>query len=293
MSEETVTQVNKKEIEQAEADYQKFIAAFKINECSLCHKSLKTFSVKSPCLHWLLRPKGFKKKHFPSLFTTFPYFRISSYIRWVASLAGPMKNINDFKVEHPGEKIIDFTARHKHITWSLSCSQSDYEGHQSTTHGKIPHYHIQVKLNGKIFIKYGDFHIPFHEDDLYDLDLFINHGDVVKHSYGRGSGLQFIFDDEDRVEALIHHLVPTSEEDQATIHLSTMVDAGEGGLISGDLVADAIEEAKTSNLTIAAVLREKLKDTGAKVTTVVSPGKGVPEPQQRSGGRAGKKQRDP
>ncbi|MDY7035230.1 MAG: transposase [Thermodesulfobacteriota bacterium] len=31
------------------------------------NKPLKTFSANNPCIHWLLRPKKFKKKHFPSL----------------------------------------------------------------------------------------------------------------------------------------------------------------------------------------------------------------------------------
>ena len=53
----------------------------------------------------------------------------------------------------------------------------------------------------------------------------------------------------------------------------------------GDLIAEAMEEAKAKGKTMASVLQEKLKDTNTNITTIVSSGDCVPQPQQRSGGR--------
>ena len=92
-------------------DYDRFVSSFNSGICSICGKPIKTFHADSPCLHWLLRPKGFKKKHFNLVYERFSFFRVSGYVRWVASLGGLFKNINDIKLEHEGEKLIDFTGK--------------------------------------------------------------------------------------------------------------------------------------------------------------------------------------
>ncbi len=276
---------------EAEKDYEEFARLFKEGQCSICGKPLKTFSANNPCLHWLLRPKKFKKKHFPAFFQEFTYFRISAYVRWVASIDKPMQNINDIQEEHPGEKLIDFTAKHQHLTWSFSCSKSDLEGHMTTKSGNYPHYHMQMKLNGQSFIRYSDFHIPFHKDDLFDMELFSKHKDFAVHSYGPGSGMQELMGSEEGLEFIVDHSTPTDNPDDAAYNLSTMIMAPEGGTISGDLIADAAKEAKESQRTLASVIREKLKDSGANITTIVAPGDGVPEPLQREGGRKKKSNR--
>ncbi len=281
--EEFLREGHKRDHLQAEKDYKKFASLFIKGQCSICMKPLKTFSAKTPCLHWLLRPKKFKKKHFPILYGEFTFFRMSAYVRWVASLDSPLKNINDIQAEHPGGKLIDFTAKHKHITWSFSCGTSDYEGHMTTRSGNFPHYHMQIKLNGKSFIRYKDFHIPFHDDDLFDIELFTKHKDFAVHSYGRGAGMQELMGSEEGLEYIVDQSVPTDNPEDAAYNLSTMIMAKEGETISGDLIADAMDEAKKSGRTMASVLREKLKDTNANITTMVSPGDGVPETQQRTG----------
>lgn len=287
--EEFLQEGNEKDHLQAEKDYHIFKESFHDGMCSICGKPLKTFSAKTPCLHWLLRPKKFKKKHFPSLYENYTYFRISAYVRWVASLEGPMQNINDIQIEHPGEKLIDFTARYKHITWSFSCGESDFKGHQTTKYGKSPHYHMQIKLGGNIFIRYNDFHIPFHEDDLFDLELFSKHKDFAIHSYGRGTGMQELLESQEGLEFIIDNSILVDTPENAAHSFSTMVMAKEGETISGDLLAEAMREAKESNKTIASVMKEKLKDSNVNITTIVSAGDAVPEAQQRTGRKKQKK----
>lgn len=266
-----------------EEEYNCFVESFESGKCIFCEKPLKSFSAESPCLHWLLRPKRFKKKHFPLFFSNFSYFRISSYVRWIASIDVPIKNINDILEEHPGGKLIDFTAKYKHISWSFSCESSDYKGHKTKAFGNFPHYHMQIKLNGNRFICYNDFHIPFHDDDLYDFELLLKHKDFVKHTYGPGLGMQDLMGSKKGLEFIIDHSHPTEDYDNAAFKLQTLVMAKEGETISGDLIAAAIKEAKTKGKTVTSVLRDKLKDTNASMTTIVSPGDSVPKPQQRSG----------
>jgi len=283
LPEDVRRETNEKERKQAEEDYKKFEKYFNQGKCSLCKKTLHSFKPETPCLHWLLRPKKFKKKHLPLLYNKFTYFRISAYIRWVASIEKPLSKINDIVEEHPGDKIIDFTAKYKHITWSFSCGKSDLEGHKNKRSGSEPHYHMQMTLSQQRFISYNDFHIPFHSEDLYDLELFTKHNDVIKHGYGRGSGMQDILGNPETLELVVDESEATKNPDDADFHLNTIIMAKEGETISGDLLAEAFKEAEVKGKTATSILREKLKDSDANITTIVSPGGGVPEPQQRKG----------
>jgi len=74
LPEETIQSGNEQERKQTEESYKKFVQYFRNGVCSICSKPLKTFSANSPCLHWLLRPKKFKKKHFTLLYNKFTYF---------------------------------------------------------------------------------------------------------------------------------------------------------------------------------------------------------------------------
>lgn len=268
------------EEQRARQEYEKFQKSFNEGMCCYCGNSLKVFSATKPCLHWLLRPNGLKKKMMPSFFERFNYFRLSCYIRWVASLGGIAKNINDIRQEHPGENIIDFTAKHKHIAWSIHCSKSDFEGHAGSKYGKMPHYHMQIMLSGRPFIDYGDFHIEFHESDLYDFELIFNNPDIVRHSYGYGVGMNGFFEHEETMRYMAENSIPTENEEEAAFNIETIVSAQDGKTISGDIVYEAIQEAKATGRTIASVLKEKLPDEN--FTTVVSPGPGVPQAMQRT-----------
>lgn len=270
---------NEQERKQADEDWNEFTTFFRKGACSLCKKPLKSFNEKNPCLHWLLRPKGFKKKHFPLLYENFTYFRIAAYVRWAASIDELLKNINDIKQEHPGGNLIDFTARYKHITWSLSCSKADFGGHLTSREGNFPHYHFRMNLDGKPFITYSDFHVPFHRDDLYDIELFTKHSDHIKHSFSRGAGMETLLATDKGLEAIIEHAIPTDNYEEATFHIQTLVMAPDGETISSELFSEIQTEAKTTGKTIASVLRDKLPN--ARIMTTVSPGQGVPEAKQR------------
>lgn len=248
--------------------------------CFLCNKPIASFKKENPCLHWLLRPRGFKKKHFPDLFRVHEYTQISAYARWAATVGAPLKNINDLKDEHKGGKFIDFTARYKHIKWSFSCGESDFIGHPGKAGSDFPHYHFQMQLDDRPFINYKDFHIPFHEGDMLALTMQRDYPNLVHHDYGSAMSMGEVFDNEELMHTLVDHSTPMNDEESAGLHMSTILMAKEGERLSGDDLADAFEQAHREKRTVASVFKEKFKDS--HIITEISAGDGVVQAHPRS-----------
>lgn len=175
--------------------------------------------------------------------------------------------------------LFELTARHKHITWSVSCSMSDYGGHTSTSHGYSPHYHFQMLLDGKPFINFSDYHIPFHPDDLFDIKLFLENSDIAKRDHGPGIGLDDIFSNKDALNVLVENSQAVFDENKATLNLSTIVMAQPGKTISGEELYKVFQEAKATGKTITSVARKTLKDVS--ISTMVTAGDGLPEAKIR------------
>lgn len=279
--------LNRTQYEEMVRDYDDFKEKIADGTCSICGKSLKTFSSNAPCLHWLLRPKGFKKKHIHLLYENFSYRRISGYVRWLASLDGIAKNINDLSDEHPGGKIIDFTARYKNSIWSFSCGKNDFEGHKSTNYGKKPHYHVQIKYDGRLFLKYSDMHFTFHDEDLLLLKLMVDYRDDFKAFYGPGIGMDSVLSNQEGLEYIVDYSTPVENPEESAFHLGSIIMANEGEKISGELIEEVIKEAREKKKSMVSVFNEKLKDQAMTITTIISPSDNVPEAQQRTGGRGG------
>ena len=108
-----------KEAERAETDFQVFRTALSEGRCSLCGMPVTHFSERKPCLHWLLKPRGFKKKHFPLLYPIAGFHRMNGYLRWVANSVTPIRNINDLTEDRSTTKVIEETIRYKNREWSF------------------------------------------------------------------------------------------------------------------------------------------------------------------------------
>ncbi len=279
MSAKDRDRISQKNVRRSAAEHQHFQAAFTAGECYVCGKPLLTFSQKSPCLHWLLKPKGFKKNHLPAVAEQFGFFQIQSYLRWVANTDGFAKNINDLAEEGTGTKLVELTIRYRHLEWAFSCAESDYRGHQTSQHAAEPHYHFQMRIDRRPFINYNDFHLPFSERDIFDLEARRRLPHIVKHKFPRGEGMADVLNDE-TVEALITHGISTRDENEASLKLDTMIMADEGTTISGDDLHDLFQEAKRTGVT-ASSLMHKLPN--ARVRVYVTPGPGVVEQAPRSG----------
>jgi len=277
MSEEKIKALNASSIQKAEDDYREFKKAFDIGTCSLCGKPLKTFSKENPCLHWMLRPKNVKKKDIHELLQKKKFFQLMAYLRWVANQENFFKNINDLKDEKDPSKIVETTIQYKHIKWSISSSINDYNGHIGKS-ADFPHYHLEMKLNGQVFIKFNDFHLKFQEEDLFKLISIIDLGAVERYSSG-GDGMQFLMDQDS--EILIEHLITTEDERRANVEISSLAYFEDGIDISE--IEKLINTAKESGTTVAKLLKAKADSC----QSIITPHETVPEMQKRSGRKKG------
>lgn len=279
-SPEELQKMNESTLQKTEAEYQDFLKHFRSGLCHVCGKPLASFSKNSPCLHWLLKPKGFKKRDFPLIYGSFNYAQISSFARWMASTVSSIANVNDLVEEHSGNKFIDFTARYRHITWSFSCGNSDFEGHQKSAVYNFPHYHLQMRISDRPFINYSDFHIPFTQQDYEQLKYIRDNPGTIRATYYPAPGMQEILDDEGSLDAIIEHTTPVERVEDSAFHLQTFVQANNGERISGELMAAAVEEAKREKKTLASVLKRKFSN--AEVSHIISPSEGFVKAMPRA-----------
>jgi len=268
---EQVKEGNRRGHEEYERQVAAFRAAYALGKCYLCGDAFDQKRSSAPCTHWLLRRFRFKKYDFPTVFREYDYHNIAAYLRWCANEEAPLRNINDLTQEKPARKIISFTIRWKNIEWTFECSENDLRGHGGP-HSSFPHYHFQMRIDGRQFINFNDFHVPLSEHDIFNLSL---RGEPwIHHSFGAaGSGMQaaLAVDPEEALE----HTTTTSNEDEAVYHFSTTIEAGDQPL-SGEELHDIIEEAKRTKKLIAYVAQQRLQGR-ARVQTVIAPSESIPD----------------
>lgn len=275
--------VSEENVRRTAAEHVEFLAAFQAGKCYICRRPLSSFSKKTPCLHWLLKPKGFKKNDLSELAKHFGFFQIQTYLRWVANTHAFAKNINDLAEEGSGNKLLEMTIRYRNIEWAFSCAESDYLGHQTSQHAKYPHYHFQMRIDQRPFINYSDFHAPFTEGDILSIEAKRRLPHLVKHKFPHGEGMSEVLND-DTVEALVTSGVKADDEDDASLHLDTMVIADEGTTIRGEDLYDIIQEAKAKGVTMSSLMH---KLPNARTRVFVTPGPGVVEQAPRTGRKKG------
>ena len=271
--------------EENRRDYQEFIGALKENKCFLCGSQMGKVDETKPCFQQSLSLTGrlqrIKKKHFKSyLKNPLSFFRLDSYFRWLANTEKPIGNINDLKEETSNTSYLETTIKYKNIEWAFSIGHTDKEGHTNTYEGNVPHYHIQMRVDNRIFLKFNDFHIKFTDEDLFALELLEQAGDkvILGHSYGHGIG---ILESEESLHIIDEDLIVAENEGTAPFNRQTLIQAPEGQTISGGLIYKAIEESKRTKKPVGKILQKYLSD--AKIITIISPGDGVPEMTKRSG----------
>lgn len=272
---------NNEQHDRDERDFEELKAALAEGGCNYCGNPISHFSDKKPCFHWLLKPKGFKKKHFPLLFREKSFHQLEAYLRWVANCDKPFKNINDLVEEKSSSKFIEETIRYKNIEWSFSCSHGDRIGHKDKHEGRVPHYHFQMKVDGNVIINYNGFHIPFDDYDEFSFAVKAGRFDRLKAGHVHGAGMQAIFENIDP-EELIDGLRYTEDEENALLNTSIFVQADEGTTISGDEIIELIEERNRTGVSMAKLVK-KLKNV--KVQTLITPGPGVPKIDSRNANR--------
>lgn len=278
LSDEERARGNEIDFQRAQQEHEEFVREFGQGRCYLCKKPLGSFSKKTPCPHWLLKPKGFKKNDLPAVAARYGYFQIQSFLRWVANQGAFARNINDMSEESSGTKLFEVTIKYKNIEWAFSCAKSDYLGHATSQHSKHPHYHFQMRIDGRQFINYNDFHLPFSEMDIFNIEAMQTLPGKVRQRFSFGEGIADVLND-DTVEHIVNSSAPTGRREDAPFEIDTIAIAQQGKTISGDALYEIIQEAKSKGVTVASLMH-KLPNANTRV--IVTPGAGVVEQAPRS-----------
>ncbi|WFU31288.1 hypothetical protein QA635_32725 [Bradyrhizobium brasilense] len=273
-----VNELNRKE---AMAQHKAFREAFRAGSCSFCGSALVSFDANKPCRHWLLKPDGVRKEHIEQLATDLSWSSLENYVRWVANEEAFAQNINDLAAEGTG-KLLELTVKYKNLEWSFSCGETDLSGHDGGgDHSKKPHWHFQMYVDGKPFVRYNDYHLPLSEADAGFLEFMRAHPGKVHRRLAGGAGMSEVFH-ESKLEALVTQARSgTSEEeaDRAPIKLDTIIMADPGTSIRGEDIYNLLQAARAEGVTATRKMRE-LKNVSVK--TMVSTGPGVVHQAPRS-----------
>jgi len=261
---------NRIEREEAERQHARFRDAYVEGKCYLCGDPFDQMRSSTPCSHWLLRRCRFKKQDFPRIFSEYDYINIAAFLRWCANQEVFLRNINDLKEERSDRKVISCTIKWKNIEWTFDCTTNDLRGH-GTGHSAVPHYHFQMRIDGRRFIDFNDFHIPFSDRDLFHLS--VRDEPWIHQGFGAGgAGMEEATSVDP--EKVLEFLEPCSSEDEAAYRMSTIVEATDKPL-SGDELHEIFQEAKRTNKSVAYLLQQRLRGR-ARVQTVISPSEAVP-----------------
>lgn len=276
LSDEQTELGNRLDQEEHDRQFAAFQEAYAKEKCYLCGEDFEKMRADSPCTHWLLRRTKFKKKDFPKIYERFDYYNIAAFLRWCANQERPLRNINDLKEEKSDRKVISYTVKWRNIEWTFDCSKNDLAGH-GTGFSSYPHYHFQMRIDGREFLNFNDFHVPFSERDLFMFAA--SELPTVRAGFGAGgAGMQAAVELEP--EFVIDDTEPTDSYDDATFDLSTII-IGDEKPISGEMLLEVINEAKRTNRTFASVARQRLVDM-ASVKTIIAPSESIPEIASRT-----------
>jgi hypothetical protein len=266
--------IQKENQDEAENLYKEFTEAFSKGMCDSCGKSYSTFSKESPCFHWLLRPGKSKKEHIEKVLKAKGYFRCAAYVRWVANFDSHFKNINNLSEEGNVEALFHWSAKYKHIKWTFWCTRNDYAGHSN----QPPHFHFEMRLDKMPFIKFNDCHIPFTDEDLFNIRANEDSESPVKQTFGfHGAGLEEAFSVDP--EKLIEGLITTENEEEAVYHIQTVLHLEEG--IPCEMLNKAMAIAKEKKVPVAKILRE----LGYDAKVVIEPAESLITKESRSNPR--------
>jgi len=183
--------------------------------------------------------------------------------------------------ERHSSKFIEETIRYKNLEWSFSCSHGDRVGHSGRRTSRMPHYHFQMKVGGRVIIDYGSFHIPFNDYDEFCFAVKESKFDRLRDGSIQGAGMQALFD-HITPEELVEGMRNATDEKNAQLHVGTLIEADEGTTISGDKIAELYEESRRTGKPMAKLV-QRLKNV--RVLTIITPGPGVPDIAARKKGK--------
>jgi hypothetical protein len=278
---EFIEEKNRQQSEENKAVHEEFISNLRIGKCFMYGLDMNAFIESKPCFHWFTYPSGIKKKNFEKyLQNSIGFFQLDSYFRWLANSEVFMTNINDLKDETSSMSYLETTYKYKNIEWAFSIGKTDLEGHSAAKVGNNPHYHIQMKVNDNIFLKFNDFHIPFSDQDLFVIELQEQASDKVIKRSSLGAGMSVI-EDTEFMQELDDHMVRSDNNSAAPFNRQTIIIAPEGESITDEIINKAYEESKRTNVPVSKIIQNYLP--GAEVIVQITHGEAVPPMTKRSG----------
>jgi hypothetical protein len=282
LGEDYIVEKNRQQDEENKRVHEDFINNLKKGKCFLCGMNMNSFKDSVHCFHWFTYPKGIRKKHFESyLKKPIGFFQLDSYFRWLANSEVFLTNINDLKDETSSTSFLESTFRYKNLEWSFSVGNTDLEGHAGAKVGAEPHFHIQMKVDNQIFLRFNDFHIPFSDQDLFMIELRKQMGNELLINQGSLNAGMSVLENEEFLEELDKEMIRADDSTTAPFNRQTIVIAPEGQTISGEIIQQAYDESIKTNEPISKIIQRLVKD--AQIITHISPGDGVPEMTKRSG----------
>ncbi len=183
---DVVEQLQEKEAIQNQHDFVRLCEGLQEGVCYLCGEKIEHIDEKSPCMHWFLASSIKKKTLMRYLSRPLSFFRVQTYLRWVANSDKPFININDVGADVLDNKLHESTIRYKNLEWSFSLGNTDFEGHYGSKVGNCPHYHIQIVRDGYTVVKFNDTHIAFEPIDFLYMEMIRQDAVEVDPSYGAG-----------------------------------------------------------------------------------------------------------
>jgi hypothetical protein len=284
LSQKEIEEGNERVLRKTQEDYDRFLKAYSEEKCSLCGSGLSEFDRNAPCLHWLTRPAGFKAKDVRMLGARFGLRRLQAYLHWISSTESFAKGINDLSSEGKTGMIVNETIRWRDAKYTIQCGENDYIGHGKNSHSQQPHYHLQILYDGNMFCKFSQHHLPLSHMDIVYIEAARTPGSKVRKVPAGPVTMEDVFSTDP--ETMLDNLISTDNEDEAMLNIDTIVQADAGETISGDDLATAIEQAREKGSSIAAELKGLKK---ASVSVQMTPGPGVVEKAERTGGRGTKR----
>ncbi|MGL1934474.1 MAG: hypothetical protein OCD01_05620 [Fibrobacterales bacterium] len=280
LTDEEINEMNKKEMDSEKEMFTEFVKDHDNGVCNMCNQKLTVIDRDSPCFHWFLYPNGIKKSDFKKyLAQPMNNFQLEGYLRWLATMEAPLKNINDMVLESTGTKIKEITIKYKNLEWTINYGKTDYDGHEGSQNAEFPHFHVQMLIDNRPFMRFNDYHIPFSEEALKQIEFLKNNEDIVGMYSGVAPGMN-VLENPERLKIINDEMIALEDEKGAAFHTSTLFKMPEGEKATVGEILKIFEDAKIKGQS----KRHALKDVfpGSTMITEIGPGEGVPEMKSRN-----------
>lgn len=277
---EQVEERNQEQIKNNKEMFAEFKLAFSKSCCFLCGNKLDVFYPNEPCFHWFLRPTGIRKKDFQNyLSEKIGFFRLESYLRWVATTEKLFKNINDLESETSKSKIREVTIKYKNIEWSLHFGKTDLEGHANSKNADFPHFHIQMLIDGNPFIRFNDFHIPFSKYDLLDIKLMAEAPELINFTHSQAPGMS-VLEDEELLKEMDELMIASDDMESATFNTQTIASIPEGLTMSSEKMEEMFKENRETKVPLRHLMKKYFPEVN--LITNIEPADGFPDKKTRN-----------